>query len=449
MSFALLKSRTRANAPIFDFQKTIAPIPLDDFLLSYWEQQPLIVQRNAPDYYHELLTIADIDYAITNMALRYPAFRVVKYGEQIPIESYTKTVESRMEPIPGVLDIDQVLKLYGDGATVVIQGMQRYWQPLAAFCDRMGKTLSAQFKTNIYLTPPNAQGFDTHWDNHDVMVLQIAGRKHWRIYDAPVVLPDQPDERYDARQYPLGDPTHDFVLEAGDFIYLPRGYIHEALTADQGSLHITVGIHHLVWRRLLQELLEQGDNERLVREALPAGFAQQAGVPPEAEQHFAALADLLKTKLPTAFDAMRENFVANHAPFRAGGLLDMNQVDQLDLTSTVRLRPTAIWHLQVADELATLATSAKKQITLPAFTEESLRFALRGEPFQIGALAGPLDDGSKLVLVKRLVREGLLEIVMLRSDTSHQASVTSVGENYEKETDTSNAHNTYTARKRH
>lgn len=415
MSFATPPKSTQADAPPFDFQKTIAPIAFDNFLLDYWEHQPLVVQRNTPTYYHELLTVVDLDTVLTNRALRYPAFRLVKHGEQIPIESYTKTVASRGESISGVLDIDQVLHLYGDGATIVIQGMQRYWQPLALFCDHMGKRLSAQFKTNIYLTPPNAQGFDTHWDNHDVMVLQIAGRKHWRIYNSPIALPDQPAERFAAHQYPLGNPIHDFVLEAGDFIYLPRGYIHEALTAEEGSLHITVGIHHLLWRRVLEELLTHCDNERLLREALPAGFATQEGVPPEAETHFAALAALLKTKLPAAFAALRENFVANHAPFRAGGLLDMNNVEQLDLSTCVQMRPTAIAHLHVNDDVVTIFTSAKKQITLPAFAEAALRCALNGKPFVVGELAGLLEDSGKRVLVKQLIREGLLEIVALRT----------------------------------
>jgi hypothetical protein len=110
--------------------------------------------------------------------------------------------------------------------------------------------------------------------------------------------------------------------------------------------------------------------------------------------------------------------VTSHETFRDGGLLDANDVDRIDLTTTVRPRPGMLWRINIEDDQATLLTSPSKQITLPAFTEESLRFALNEGPFQVGTLAGYLDDGGKLVLVKRLIREGLLEIVELRPNSS-------------------------------
>lgn len=420
MTFNITRTATPSTVETYDFQKVIAPLSLDDFLADYWERRPLIIRRNDPDYYHDLLTMADVDYVITNMALRYPAFRVVKYGENIPVESYTKTLESRQVPIPDSIAIDQVMNLYGDGATIIIQSLQRYWKPLATFCDVLGKQFSARFKANIYLTPPSSQGFDTHWDNHDVLVLQIAGKKHWRIYGSPEVLPDG-EERYNAERHLLGEPTHDFVLEAGDFIYLPRGYIHEALTADEGSLHITVGVYYLLWRDVLQTLLTLCDGERLVREALPPGFASQDAMPTGANLHFAALTDLLQEKLPQAMATVAESFVTTHEIFRDGGLLDANNVGHIDLTTVVRPRPGTLWRINTDDDYATLLTSPNKQITMPAFTDESLRFALGGAPFQVGALAGLLDDGGKLVLVKRLIREGLLEIVDLQPDSPVQS----------------------------
>lgn len=426
MTFSVTRTPTKSTVESFDFQKVIAPLSLDDFLAEYWERKPLIIRRNDPSYYHDLLTMADIDTVITNMALRYPAFRVVKYGENIPVESYTKTLESRQVPIPGSIDVDQVMNLYGDGATIIIQALQRYWKPLATFCNVLGKQFSARFKANIYLTPPSSQGFDTHWDTHDVLVLQIAGKKHWRIYDSPEVLPDG-EERYNAGEMPLGEPTHDFVLNAGDFIYLPRGYIHEALTADEGSLHITVGIYYMLWRNVLQELLALCDGERLVREALPAGFAAQDTIPTEARMHFMALTDLLQQKLPQAMANIAESFVTSHETFRDGGLLDANNVDGIDLTTVVRARPGTLWRINVEGDQAILLTSPNKQITLPAFTEESLRFALSEESFQVGVLAGYLDDGGKLVLVRRLVREGLLEIVALQPNSSTSLSVNGHG----------------------
>lgn len=397
-----------APAATMDFAKALAPVTVETFLLDYWEQQPLVVRRDAPTYYHDLLTMADVDYALTNMALRFPDFRVIKYDETIQPESYIKTVESRMEPITDLIDVDQVLNLYGDGATIILHAMQRYWQPLATFCASLSKTFSAHAKANVYLTPPHTQGYTCHWDNHDVLVLQLAGRKQWRIYGSPEVLPDE-EERYFTDEQ-LADPLYDVVLASGDFVYIPRGFIHEAFTADDTSLHITVTLDYLQWRHLLQELLAVSDRERLVREALPAGFAAHEALPPEAATHFDGLLDRLQQNLPQAFANLAEAFISSRQPFRDRGLLDMNNVEQIDLTTVVHVRPDAFWRLRVDDETVTVVTAANKRLSLPAFTEESLRFALTADPFAVGDLAGPLDDGSKVVLVKRLVREGLLQI---------------------------------------
>ena len=52
---------------------------------------------------------------------------------------------------------------------------------LAALCRAMEKAFSSHFQANVYLSPPNAQGFGTHFDSHDVFVLQVAGSKIWTL----------------------------------------------------------------------------------------------------------------------------------------------------------------------------------------------------------------------------------------------------------------------------
>ena len=48
------------------------------------------------------------------------------------------------------------------------------------------------------------------------------------------------------------------------------------------------------------------------------------------------------------------------------------------------------------------------EITLPTFARDAVRFALEGPPFVVRDLPGQLDDAGKVVLVRRLLREGLL-----------------------------------------
>ena len=79
-----------------------------------------------------------------------------------------------------------------------------------------------------YLTPPGTQGFAPHYDDIEAFVLQLEGKKRWRVYN-----PTNKDEtlpRFSSRnfaQHELGKPIIDVTLESGDLLYFPRGYVHQ------------------------------------------------------------------------------------------------------------------------------------------------------------------------------------------------------------------------------
>ena len=82
-------------------------------------------------------------------------------------------------------------------------------------------------QVNAYVTPPESQGFVTHYDEHDVLILQIRGSKIWHLYDGTDVAPHEMRRREPVAMAALPSPT-DVRLEAGDVLYLPRGRVHAA-----------------------------------------------------------------------------------------------------------------------------------------------------------------------------------------------------------------------------
>ena len=86
---------------------------------------------------------------------------------------------------------------------------------------------------------------------HDVFVLQVSGTKRWRIHapvwDAP--LRDQPwtDRRAAVQRAAAEPPLIEAVLEPGDCLYLPRGFLHAATALGGVSTHLTLGVH--TWTR--------------------------------------------------------------------------------------------------------------------------------------------------------------------------------------------------------
>jgi ribosomal protein L16 Arg81 hydroxylase len=91
---------------------------------------------------------------------------------------------------------------------------------------------------NVYLTPSGCQGLAPHHDNIEAIVIQVSGRKHWRLYKPVEELACSYSD--DLKQEAIGEPIMDVVLEAGDVLYFPRGVVHQAVAQEETSVHVTL-----------------------------------------------------------------------------------------------------------------------------------------------------------------------------------------------------------------
>jgi hypothetical protein len=233
-----------------------------------------------------------------------------------------------------------------------------------------------------------------HHDTHDVFVLQVAGRKRWRIY-APVLELPLKSQRWSPE---LGDPgaaLEELTLEAGDTLYLPRGWPHEAVAQEDDSLHLTIGLHSPTRLDALRQALEAGADDVELRRGLDA----DGELPPEL---VARLADRLDPEAVRR--RARRRFVASRRPILDGQLAEVRAADRLGPDDLVRRRATVIADL----DGATLRFEGK-EVRFPAVAAGAVRAAFEaGDAFSAGRLPGPLDIESRCVVVRRLVREGFL-----------------------------------------
>ena len=139
---------------------------------------------------------------------------------------------------------------------------------------------------NVYLTPPGSQGFAPHYDDIEAFVLQLEGKKRWRLYDprsADEVLPRNSSANFE--QSDLGECILDAVLEPGDLLYFPRGVIHQAVTQDENhSLHVTVSTYQKTsWIDLFEKMIPQtlaaaAEEDVEFRRGLPIGYLNHLGI---------------------------------------------------------------------------------------------------------------------------------------------------------------------------
>jgi hypothetical protein len=297
--------------------------------------------------------------------------------------------------------VPRVIAEVDAGATVVLQGLHLMRQPLAAYCRELESRLGHPVQANAYLTPRRSQGLPVHHDTHDVFVLQVAGTKRWLVYDPVLELPLR-DQRYTPELGPPGPTVLDVVLEAGDTLYLPRGWLHEALTSEDDSLHLTIGVNVVTWLEAFRAALERCTDEVAFRRSVPDDGAGGE-----------ELLDLLAARLAPedVAAARRERFVRTRRPVREAGIAELRALDALTATTPVERRPTVIADLVETDGSRLALLFEGKRVVFPAHAREELEHALRAQAqFAPSDLPGNLDEAGRLVLVRRLVREGFLRL---------------------------------------
>ena len=126
-------TRTPRKAAAAALARCLEPVDAETFLAEHWERLPLVVPRDEPGRFDDLLSEADVERLVCSTAIRYPAFRLVREGSQIDVGSYTRDVSWR-PPFTRTADVTRVLAEWEAGATIVLQALHVNWQPLAVFC---------------------------------------------------------------------------------------------------------------------------------------------------------------------------------------------------------------------------------------------------------------------------------------------------------------------------
>jgi hypothetical protein len=294
--------------------------------------------------------------------------------------------------------VERVASEFASGATIVVQALHLNHLPLALFCRDLEARLGHPVQANAYYTPRAAQGLPVHHDTHDVLVLQVAGEKRWLVYDPVFELPLK-HQRYSAELGEPGGTVLDLTLRAGDTLYLPRGWLHEALTSERDSLHLTIGINAYTARDAVRAALDSAEDDVALRLAVR-----------EDGELADDLLELLAARLgaETVAERIRERFVATRRPVLDGQLEQLRWLDALTSDTEIERRPSVIADLYASENGFVLAFEGKR-ITFPEHVGEELEFVVTvTDRFAAREIPGGLDKAGRVVLVRRLIREGFL-----------------------------------------
>jgi hypothetical protein len=408
----------------FDLANLLAPVGAEAFLNDTWEREPLVLRRGKPGYYAGLFTLADIDRVIAFTRPKFTEAGAFRHGPPASRTYVQGWLPGRQlvpdEVYPGIGDLRQV---FAQGKSVIIRSMQHRWPAIASLCRNLEAVFHCPVHANLYLTPPGAQGFEPHLDTHEVFALQIDGAKQWRLYGPAANLPLAEDKMMLPRAR-LGSP-HEVRLEAGDLLYIPRGHAHEAFTTDSSSLHLTVGVNVYRWADLLhQALAEVTRRDARFRETLPPGTVMGQPLPAGVTQRFQELLQALAqgARPEDASRRLGDQFFDELAMLPGATFVPPEGVERMSLDTVVARTPGAICRVLIDGDGAVIEFPGGR-VGGPARIAAALRVVAGTERFPVRDLPDGLGDNEKLILARRLVREGLLSIIRDPAAAPRPASV--------------------------
>lgn len=341
-----------------------------------------------------LLTPQRLLDMVMRRSLSNPQFRCFRGGEELHPSAYFSQDVSRRGQSIRMVNMRRLGHLLSDGATLVLDQANVFDPTMEVACRAMQWWSRERVQVNIYLTTNDAAGFDLHWDDHDVLILQLAGEKQWDVRGPSRTVPMFRDA---ARN---DEPSQEVVwagpLETGDVMHIPRGYWHQATRVGRGpgqSMHMTLGFAKRTGVNWLSWLADWSRENETFRHDL-----DRWGTTAEREEQQRQLADaahgLIQGRSVADFlDAREQDAVASrHVPF-------LEIFGRLEAVVCVSDYPPGIEeHGERVDVLA-----GGKRLTLAAKALPALRLLLSGHPVHLASAAATV--GAEVQQVAEILVE--------------------------------------------
>lgn len=398
--------------------RVLAPVSVEDFFARHFEELPLHVSRDDPEYFADVYGIADVERTILTGAREPDKFSLVKRDvNEVDPSQFVREARANRARATGKgpttqLDPAKITAFFEAGFTLIVKDAGLFCPELQHFCTDLQHGLAAYAQANVYCTPPASQGFDVHHDTHDTLTIQCEGEKTWKIYEPIVRLPVESQVFTSGMQGGERILHREVTLRQGDTLYIPRGFPHEAATSDSRSLHVTFALAPIRVVDVMDALARLAcEGEIDLRRAYRPG---EIDAPDFAERFARTIqAAIARTCTPQSIALARELAVTELfelARPEAGGAFDQAQrlaaLSDADLLVFDRSKPCDV--RVRGNSIAVLFPG--KALGFPVFCTRAIE-QLQAGPIAYAELDSALSPHNRQLLVRTLVLEGIVRIV--------------------------------------
>lgn len=243
------------------------------FMRRHWQKSPLLIRQAVPDVRAPLARSALFGLAASEDV---ESRVIVRDGERWSLRS---------GPVPR-----RALPAIGrPGWTLLVQGLDLHVPAAHELLSRFRFVPEARLDDLMLSWASDGGGVGPHVDSYDVFLLQVQGRRRWRVAP-PGDATLRPDVPLKILQHFA--PRHDWLLEPGDMLYLPPGWGHDGVAEGEcmtASIGFRAPARAELAREMLGRLLEREDEDRPLLYRDPSQVATATpGRIPGALQRFAA-----------------------------------------------------------------------------------------------------------------------------------------------------------------
>jgi ribosomal protein L16 Arg81 hydroxylase len=300
------------------FADIIAPMDPKEFFGEYFGKKPCHIPGN-PTKFEKVMSWPILS-DLVNMSGIWAGenLKIIRDREVLPTEAYCTPDKDRRNhptqtPHPGL-----VKALLEDGCSLALNRIDTLTPGLRALANALEGQLFGRAQINLYYSRKEVQAFAAHDDTHDVHAIHCGGEKHWIIYDYrsdnPINHP-QFKGSVAERERLKGKPLMELTMKPGDYLYVPRGQYHEALSLSDQCVHLACGVTHVIGLDLLTLVWERAMAHPLFRANVPPNVGPRSAADQRA--YLVELAKLLaNTMAGDEFQRQVAQFQANYRNVR-------------------------------------------------------------------------------------------------------------------------------------
>ena len=234
---------------------------------AYKKKEFMFLRTNKSKEFYSLMPWKEINRILRQGRLQHPRLRLHKEGEAFNEESYVERKVLRRGGYDNKIIEQKFYELIENGATVVIDAIDELYEHLDLFVTEIERIFASKIQINAYMSWGNHRGFTTHWDDHDVLIFQVFGKKNWFVFNETRKHPLYRDLH--EKHIPPQNPEWNNIIQAGDILFIPRGQWHHAVAMNEPSLHLTFGFECRTGISYIQWLQEKLTESEIFRKDLP------------------------------------------------------------------------------------------------------------------------------------------------------------------------------------